>query len=557
MEFSVLSNHFHVKTPLKKLTIIKLYKHFHMPSTDSKNPKFLTVMKTLLLLSTIWIGLTSFDLPFVNTLSNNEGKCIKDHGISSLDLFPPDSNSYLVVPEFRLTDPSNYRIRTVVIDPGHGGHDPGCLGHNSREKHIVLAIGKHLAAGLKAQYPNLNIIMTRSTDVFVPLHERASIATDNKADLFISLHCNAFSRTAAQGTETYVLGLHATKENLEVAKRENDAILLEDNYKENYGYDPNSPEAHIMFSMFQNAFLEQSIAFAEKVQEQARNQTGLKDRGVKQAGFLVLRYATMPSVLVETGYLTNASDEAYLMTDTGQLQMANAIQSAFGEYKREMERMVNSEAPATVAFVEVKKTAPVTYHNNPLHGAKTKKPVVQKNQTSSSSAIDNQLRKETEKAKKWGLEIAPPSNPVSSNSNTNTSPKKISKIAPNTPVEEKTDVQTTNTEKAPQKSTPKSIKPVDQQGRKSSSVTPRIQPTIQFCVQLAASPTLLDVSKGKWTRIDETIEVIREKKLYKYQVRNFVSQKEASSVASRLRAKGFSDAFVVAYKDGQRLIQGL
>lgn len=553
MDFQAISGRPHPTALIEKDNHHFANNHFNMPATDTKNPNFLTMMKALILLSTIWIGLTSFDLPIVNTLPNNDGKCIKDQGISSFDLFPPDSNAFIVTPKFKYTGPSNYQINTVVIDPGHGGHDPGCLGHSSREKHIVLSIGKYLAAGLKAQFPNLNVIMTRSSDVFVPLHERASIATENKADLFISLHCNAFSRTAAQGTETYVLGLHATEENLEVAKRENEAILLEDNYKENYGYDPNSPEAHIMFSMFQNAFLEQSISFAEKVQGQAKNQAGMKDRGVKQAGFLVLRYATMPSVLVETGYLTNSNDEAFLMTVGGQMQMANAIQDAFGEYKREMERIVNAESPATVAFVEVKKTTPVTYQSHPestTAPAKVEPVVLAKKETEARPSIDDRIKDETEKAKKLGLEITPPTNAVASVSNTNMSPKKSSKIAPNTPVQEK--IETTPVIEPPKKIEP-AIAMTTKTATQNAANSTTTQSNVQYCVQLAASPTMLNASVGKWTRITQTVEVIQEANLYKYQVRNFATHQEAARAMSGLRAKGFSDAFVVAYKDGQRV----
>lgn len=188
--------------------------------TDTQNPKLLAVTKTIVFLSTLWFLTSSFDLPNVNKRDFSGGKCIKAIENSVGKLCPPDSNVFVVVPEFKLADPNNYQIRTVVIDPGHGGHDPGCLGHNSREKHIVLSIGKHLAEGMRAQFPDVNVILTRSEDVFVPLHQRAALATDNKADLFISIHCNAFSKSSANGTETYVLGLHATKANLEVAKRE-------------------------------------------------------------------------------------------------------------------------------------------------------------------------------------------------------------------------------------------------------------------------------------------------------------------------------------------------
>ena len=492
-----------------------------------------TVMRTFLLLTTIWMTFSSFDLPIINSHDHDGGKCNQAKGNSLQLLDPSDSVTYVITPEFHWADPGNYRLQTVVIDPGHGGHDPGCLGHSSREKHIVLGIGKKLAAGLKAQYPDLNVIMTRSTDVFVPLHERASLATENKADLFISIHCNAFSRSSATGTETYVLGLHATNENLEVAKRENEAILLEDNYQQNYGYDPNSPEAHIMFSMFQNAFLEQSISFAEKVQGQANFHTGLNNRGVKQAGFLVLRYATMPSVLVETGYLTNRNDEAYLLTDQGQQSMADALLDAFSEYKREMEK---TEA-ATVSYVEIRKptqkpvkpvpTAPVVVSDEPS---------LKESTTTKGIAIN--LEEEVEKAKKWGLEIAPPEKP-SPEKNTNISPKRKTKITPNIPVDEQR-------EPAFQESI-NSITPVHAESQTNAS------PNVQFCIQLAASPTLLNVNRGKWTRISETVEVIEEGRLYKYQVRNFASFEAAEKVRHRLRSKGFHDAFIVAYKNGQRI----
>ncbi len=537
-----------------------------MPSTETKNPKSIAMMKAFVLLSTIWFGFVSLDLPNVNTPLNEGGKFIKAKQISSCHFYPPDSNTFVIVPEFRFTDPSNYRISTVVIDPGHGGHDPGCLGHNSREKHIVLAIGNYLAAGLKAQFPGLNVIMTRSTDVFVPLHKRASIATDNKADLFISIHCNAFSKSHANGIETYVLGLHATNENLEVAKRENEAILLEDNYKENYGYDPNSPEAHILFSMFQNAFLEQSISFAEKVQGQAHIQTDRKDRGVKQAGFLVLRYATMPSVLVETGYLTNSADEAFLMTDAGQRKMANSIQDAFAEYKREMER-TGPETAATVSYIEVKKPNLIRKTPSTITARPTQKeeaPANNKIQKTSTTSLDEHQIAETEKAKKWGLEIAPPNNYNPSTNNTNTSPKRNSKISPTQPVNGPT-LPTVN-EEAPIKFPDHELKTatekreaiaekkvVERDAKKIEPVNKKSSPNIQFCVQLAASPSTINVRTGKWTRITQTVEVIKEAGLYKYQVRNFATIEEAKKVRYALQSKGFADAFVVAYKDGKRV----
>ncbi len=244
----------------------------------------------------------------------------------------------------------DYQLRTVVIDAGHGGHDHGCSGKHSKEKHIALNISKKLGRYIKRKFPKVNVIFTRETDIFIPLHTRAEIANKNKADLFISIHCNAIGKQKhlVRGTETYVMGLHNADENLAVAKRENEAILLEKDYKKNYhGFDLESPEGHIILAMVQNAFLEQSISFAEKVEYNFKFLVGQKSRGVKQAGFLVLRETTMPSVLIETGYLTHKSDEEYMKSKRGQDELAFAIFKAFQSYKREVEAD-NATTPAAL-----------------------------------------------------------------------------------------------------------------------------------------------------------------------------------------------------------------
>jgi len=246
---------------------------------------------------------------------------------TSLQLSDPAvAASYLAAP---------HKITTVVIDAGHGGQDPGCMGKHVVEKDIALAIALKLGSQLATAYPDLNLIFTRKTDVFIPLHQRAHIANQADADLFISVHCNAVDRrNTAYGTEVFIMGLHRAKDNLDVAKRENSVILMEDDYQENYdGYDPNSPEGHIILSMYQNAYLEQSIALAHGIEEQLKNNVKRHSRGVKQAGFLVLRNTTMPSVLVEAGFLSHDEEEAYLAEPKGQREIALSIFRAFEDYK--------------------------------------------------------------------------------------------------------------------------------------------------------------------------------------------------------------------------------
>lgn len=226
-------------------------------------------------------------------------------------------------------------LKTIVIDAGHGGKDPGCHGSFAHEKHVCLAIALRLGELIKSKYPNINVVYTRNTDVFVELIERANIANRAKADLFICIHANAGSNIA-YGTETYVLGLHRTEAQQRVAERENSIIALEDDKGAKYKDFDMSPDAIIAKQLQLAVFLDHSILFATNLQKEFKR-IGRYDRGVKQAGFLVLYKTTMPSVLIETGFLTNPTEENFLGKNDGQEKMANSMFKAFENYKNQLE----------------------------------------------------------------------------------------------------------------------------------------------------------------------------------------------------------------------------
>ena len=231
----------------------------------------------------------------------------------------------------------------VVLDAGHGGHDSGNRGNGYFEKKIALNIALKIGAQLE-KTSDIKVIYTRKKDVYVDLIERANIANKADADLFVSIHCDAFTSSRAFGAGTFVLGLHENERNFKVAQKENSVIFLEENYEQKYdGFNPNDPESVISLILMQETYLDQSIAAASTIQKSFVNNLKRKDRTVKQAGFIVLKYTYMPSVLVETGFLTNSSEGAFLNSSKGQNQMANAISKAIINYKNLRQAGVQKE----------------------------------------------------------------------------------------------------------------------------------------------------------------------------------------------------------------------
>ncbi|MCI5081800.1 MAG: N-acetylmuramoyl-L-alanine amidase [Saprospiraceae bacterium] len=485
------------------------------------------MMKAIFVLQTILILSLPMQLQGFNLLLSFPASHCSEPPTETLDFQTAKLGKFIKLTRLQEKD---YQIKTVVIDPGHGGHDPGCLGGHSREKHLALGIAQQLAKMMRQTFPDIRVILTRDSDVFIPLHERAAIANRNNADLFISIHCNFMpGLSRVNGSETYVMGLHTAEHNLNVAKRENSAILLEDNYEKNYDYDPNSPEGHILLSMFQNAYLEQSILFAEKVEEKFAAEAGRKSRGVKQAGFVVLKETTMPSVLVEAGFLSNRREEQFLKSKRGQQIMANAILLAFAEYKYQLEG-------GDIASFQVKSpelTAPPSL------------------QTVSQRRVEIQSRK---------AQPAQYSSPTPTPRPTSTDERPLVPDLPAQPAYQAPNIQTESKmisfgqEAEPEKTKPKSYNytPREKQALEETFSIQNIK-NIQFHVQLAASPSPINTRVPKWRNLGYMVEMVTEDNMYKYQARNFSSLEQAEQARLLLKSKGFTDAFIVSYKDGKRI----
>jgi N-acetylmuramoyl-L-alanine amidase len=276
---------------------------------------------------------------------------------------------------------------TVVIDAGHGGKDSGAKGATVDEKVINLAVALKLGNLIADKHDDVKVIYTRKTDKFIELDERANIANRNKADLFISIHANAVEKGKhAMGTETFTLGLARTEENLDVAKRENSVITKEDNYLERYeNFDPNSTESYIIFEFMQNKHMEQSVGFASEIQKAFASAKRI-DRGVKQAGLLVLRRTSMPSVLVELGFITSREEEKYMKSAAGQNALATALYNAFAKYKKEYDKRTAIQSKTVAPAISPKQEASEETGKKETKSTDTKKdPVVYKIQILISS----------------------------------------------------------------------------------------------------------------------------------------------------------------------------
>ncbi|MBI4945658.1 MAG: N-acetylmuramoyl-L-alanine amidase [Bacteroidetes bacterium] len=452
------------------------------------------------------------------------------------------------------TLPPLFGIRTVVIDPGHGGKDPGCLGiTTSQEKDIALGIALKLGKYIQDKMPDVKVIYTRSSDVFVELDERAAIANRNKADLFICIHCNtacSIDKKTKQkicnddvlGTETYVMGLHKTNANLNVAKRENAAILLEKNYQKHYdGFDPNSETGYILLTMQQNAYLKQSMSFASKIQKQVKEKAGRVDKGVQQAGFLVLWRTAMPSVLIEAEFLSSTASEKFIVSEKGQDYLARSIFSAFRQYKDEVEDKLakyDDDIENTVPFISEKDT---TIKGTKDEGGKTReksdgrsqKPEVKTEKDSIPANKEPVIQNETK------AEIVPKDSMLTKNT---MMPPEKEKLQVTIPISIENKLQVIDSIKNT------SIKKTDSVQLLPSLVMGKIIYKVQFMSSGQRIPLVSDKFKGL-----KEVSEYEDNGSFKYTAGEFKTIDEAMKYRSEMQKKGNTDCFVVKFKDGKRM----
>ena len=472
-----------------------------------------------------------------------------------------------------------------MIDPGHGGKDPGCHGVTFKEKNIALAVSLKLGHFLQDNDKNVKVVFTRTTDIFVALNERADIANKNHADVFICVHLNASPNHEANGSATYVMGLKKSEGNLEIEKQENSAILYEKDYKTTYGgFDPNSSEANIIFSMYQNLFLTQSLDLSTKIQEEYSHIEKRKDNGVKQAGFLVLWKTAMPSLLTEIGFLTNPDEEKYMGTSKGEDAIAKSIFLAFEQYKSEKDNTPYDPSKFTYGEYSVKISDTTAVDTNQPNPEKDSIPNVDKkgHPTDSSFKKDtpkphNDVRKDTSSTQKPKTHTStkqpqakdstaqatkkdtaqkavvvwhePPRRPVIKDTTAvkvdrmKEAAKKLKQDS--MPPPKKDSVAVNSPKKKPDSVTAKKTEPV-----KTTTVTDTTQ--AYFTVQFTLADHQLAKDDKRFAGLND-IDYYLDNKVYKYTAGHFSKLQDAVDLQSKLRDKGFKDSFVIAFRGKKRI----
>lgn len=474
---------------------------------------------------------------------------------------------------------------TLVIDAGHGGHDAGAVGAYSKEKDINLKVALAFGRLVENNCPDVKVVYTRKTDVFIPLQRRADIANNNKADLFVSVHTNALpAGRQAYGSETYTLGMARANANLAVAKRENSVITLESDYKSTYqGFDPNKAESYVIFEFMQDKFMKQSVDLATCIQRQYAS-AGRPNKGVHQAGFLVLRNTSMPSVLTELGFITTPSEEAYLNSQQGVTELSRSIYNGFLAYRRMHQRGVNdipANLPLQVAAANDVAQKPVNANGKDTPSAKEVAVVpvqaVPTARIAKSDADKNEEKPVTEtcgpsqpKTRPVTVQAAPvrkveepaakrtpavANKPVATPKH-NATPKQSAKPTPKQNAAAKSTAKDKDTDKAKGKQTatkkeaPKDTKGKDTKGKdtKKEQARARAKQRVTYRIQVGAGKKEIAANDPQFKGLDVTR--VKEGTLYKYYYGTYHTYAEAQKAQKTVKAK-LPAAYIVATVAGK------
>ncbi len=435
-------------------------------------------------------------------------------------------------------------IKTLVIDPGHGGKDPGAVGPGGHhEAKLALAISLKFGELIEKNFPNIKVIYTRKTDEFVSLKDRADLANKVKADLFFCIHLNSSTNKEAYGTSTYALGLHRSNENLEVAKRENAVIELEQGGVSNYDFNPNSPEGHIIMSMKQNAFLDQSLKMAASIEEQQVSLAQRKSRGVKQAGFWVLYRTAMPSILTEIGFISNLSEEQFMASEIGQRKIAASLFKGFLNYKNDLEGKND-----TVDLTSYLKGAEEKPHISAPKESKLAETITAPSiDPNAKIAVKEDVAQVVVIEKKDTITIYKPE--------TSDTPKVVQKneqvVTEKSAIAEtpKTVEKNVTVETPVEKGVPKVVPKNEQVVNDTSPVTYHIQ-----IVAGVAPPKNSSAIQEKFGEI--YTDKLPNSNITRYLIGNFKTAKEARKELANIRAWGLTEAFLVVYENGVRVPSG-
>lgn len=449
-----------------------------------------------------------------------------------------------------------YRVRTVVIDAGHGGAKPGAQGKRAQEKTITLAVAMKFGKLLEDNYPDMKVIYTRTTDADISLAERAHIANRNKADLFISIHANSHPTSTPTGVETFVMGLSESRANLEVAKKENADILLEADYKNNsdyQGFDPNAPETYVMLTMFQNAFIDKSLNLAQAIQNQYKQNLKTVNRGVKQAELYVLYKTTCPSVLTEIGFISNPAEETFMLSDEGQAKIAVCLFNAFMTYKateegtdriadpvinitgwKETKQETKPEAPSVAKTGE--QISAKDEGQPPTVAKENVQPVDHTVDSQPMAQATPQVVETEETPAKEVAEMPVPSQPK----------PVVSKPTPSAQLPEKPT--------AAQPTAPKAQSPVEDTAPAAKPTTTKpVQQAVLYRVQVCSSTRELKVGDPDLHGIKD-IHSMRNGKYYVYTAGDYNTEQEARQRCKQIQSSTpFHDAFVIAIHHGERI----